>query len=113
MNYRNHSLNVTNSTVTNSRFVSGDQYVGTPPDVAELQRLLADHRAELVRLGGARGARVDSRIEEIDEQLETGNPDGSAVSSAWNSILNVLKGGAEGAESVSKISEVIRSLFGA
>jgi hypothetical protein len=113
MNYRNHSLNVTNSTVIDSRFVSGDQYVGTPPNVAELQRLLAEHRAELVRLGDTKGDRVRVHIEDIEEEIAAENPDRSRVRHAWDSVLRALKGGAEGAESVSKITEVIRSMFAA
>jgi hypothetical protein len=92
---------------------NGHRNVESAPDLRELRRLLSEHRAELVRLGGSRGARVESRIEEIEEEIESGKPDNSLVRSAWNSVLNVLKGGATAAESVSKINDLIRSLFGA
>jgi hypothetical protein len=121
MNHSSHAININgNNTFIDVEMTSGnritsggDSHVAASPDFAELWQLLAEHRAELVRLGGSRGARVESRIEEIEEEIETGKPDKSRVSSAWDSVLNVLKGSAAGAESVSKISEVVRSLFGA
>jgi hypothetical protein len=114
MNQSSHSINISGkSTFIKSEITSGHRYGAAPPDVTELRQLLEEHRAELVRLGGRRAARVECRIEEIGEEIEKAEPRASTVRSAWESVLDVLKGGAAGAESVAKITEVVRSLSGA
>lgn len=97
-----------NSTVTNVNNSGADK-----AHAAELRSLLRAHRAELVRLGGAKGERVDSRIEEMEEELGKTELDKAAVGSAWRSALKVLAGGAAAAESVTKIGDAVRSFLGA
>jgi hypothetical protein len=106
-----HHMEINGSKFWNSTVNNGP--VGSRVDVGELRQLLQEHRTELVRLGGTRGERVESRIEEIEEELAAPEPDKPAVRSAWESVLRVIKGGAAAAESVSKITDAIRSLSGA
>ncbi|WP_214404332.1 hypothetical protein [Pseudonocardia lacus] len=108
-----HSMNIDRSQFINSKITNGHDFSGSTTDCTQLLRLLAEHRAELVELAGPRGDRVDSRIAEIEEEIAAPEPDGPAVKSAWKSVQKVLSGGVTAAESVSKINDAIRSLFGA
>jgi hypothetical protein len=111
-----HDMTISNSDIQGSTFTNGHNYSSVDhggADLAKLRELLREHRAELIRLGGTRGERVQSRLDEIEEELEDHQPDKPAVQSAWKSLLKALQGGATAAKSVSTINDVIRSLFGA
>lgn len=112
MDHRNHIMNIDGSTFSHVELVNGDRNTGPRPDVGELQRLLREHRAELVRLADTKGDRARVHLDELEEAVGEEQPDAARVRYGWDSVLRVLKGGAAAAESVSKITDVIRSLFG-
>jgi hypothetical protein len=79
----------------------------------DLRSALAGSRAEIVGLGRdeAECRALATRIDQVAEELATAEPDGDIVRGGWKSILKVLDAGAAAADSVSKITGLVSSLF--
>ena len=79
---------------------------------ADLRSELRRHRAELIGLAGDKGRRVEDRLDEIDEELGKPEPDPETVRVGWKSVAAAITGAGGAAESLTKIAELVRSLFG-
>jgi hypothetical protein len=82
--------------------------------VDDLRSALAASRAEIVGLGRdeAESRTLASRIDQVADELATDEPDGDIVRGGWKSALKVLDSGAAAADSISRITQLVSSLFG-
>lgn len=76
----------------------------------QLRNELRAHRDELVAAGGPR---VADRLDEIDAELASGEPDPEIVRGGWRSIGKLLTGAGTAAENLKKITELIQQIFAA
>ena len=115
MSKENRSITITNGNFERVNVAAGDITIvkharsGTAADLrVELRR----HRDELIGLAGDKGRRVEDRLDEIDEELAKPKPDPATVRVGWKSVAAAITGAGGAAESLTKIAELVRSLFG-
>lgn len=82
--------------------------------VDDLRDALRAYRDEIVALGrdDVERTRVDGRIEQVLEELEAPEPDSDVVRGGWKSVLRALDAGAGAAESLTKVTDLVTTLFG-
>jgi hypothetical protein len=115
-----NEIRVSGGTFTGSAVGIGQTAVHNSGTVAQvtlgdLLEALAARRDEIVALGrdDADRRRVAGRIEQVVEELDASEPDADVVRGGWKSVLKALDVGARAAESVSTITDLVSSLFGA
>jgi hypothetical protein len=116
----NRSIKITGGEFSKSAVAAGDirqtfvkrSRVDNADLLAELRAELRSHRAELIRLAGAKGSRVARNLDEIDEEIAELEPNAQAVRNGWETVTRLVTGAGGAAESLTKIAELVRSLFG-
>lgn len=78
----------------------------------DLRAVLREHRDELIRLAGDRGPRAARDLDKIDQQLGEPEPEAEAVRAGWKSVAGMVTGAGSAAESLTKIADLVRSVFG-
>ena len=89
----------------------GGTHQVTPYD---LRSALAASRAEIVALGrdDAECRTLANQIDQVTQELTAAEPDGDIVRGGWKSALKILDSGGAAADSISKITDLVSSLFG-
>jgi hypothetical protein len=111
----NRSITIKNSKLKKAKIAGGDINIfgqAREGTAAGLRAELRRHRDELVGLAGDKGRRVEDRLDEIDEELGKPKPDPETVRVGWKSVAAAITGAGGAAESLTKIAELVRSLFG-
>lgn len=114
------SIRISNGKFEKSVVATGDVYqthieksrVDTDDLRTELRAELRRHRDELIRLAADKGPLVKHDLDEIDHQLAEPKPDAGAVRSRWKTVTRLVTEAGGAAESLTKIAELVRSLFG-
>jgi hypothetical protein len=82
--------------------------------VDDLRAALAAGRADILDAARDDMARkaLASRVDALSEELEADEPDGEIVRGGWKSVRKLLETGAQAAETITKITDMVGALFG-